>query len=118
MNTFYFKIYESFINIFSISGGRFLERRRLEIPGSITVDGRSPEYYSLANIYIGAELHVYGRLFRITGADEAVLKYMEESEIHLPSICKDSLVKFFEDRAHQVNLGISEEEQHVKLPVA
>lgn len=56
-------------------GGRFLERRRIEVPGSKTVDGRGPEYYGLQHLHPGAQLRVFGRTFKVTGADQAVLRY-------------------------------------------
>ena len=35
-----------------------MSRRHLDIPGSLRVDGRGPEHYTLANIHIGARLEV------------------------------------------------------------
>ena len=100
-------------------GGRFLDRRRLEIPGSSTVDGRGPEYYSLANLYIGAKMQVYGRMFTITGADEAVLKYIDESEVHLPAICRDSLVEYLANKQEEKTDGTNTEHiKSIKVPVA
>ena len=83
------------------------------------MDGRGPEYYTLANIYIGAKIHVYGRVFSVTGADEAVLKYLDESDVHLPAVCRESLVHFLnnkrQERGHEDGI---EEIKHVKVPVA
>ena len=83
------------------------------------MDGRGPEYYTLANIYIGANIHVFGRVFTVTGADEAVLKYLDESEVHLPAVCRDSLVQYLYNKGQQVTDRDSTEEiKHVKVPVA
>ena len=35
-----------------------MSRRHLDIPGSLRVDGRGPEHYTLAHIHIGARLEV------------------------------------------------------------
>ena len=85
----------------------------------MTVDGRGPEYYTLANIYVGATIHVYGRVFTITGADEAVLKYLDESGVHLPAICRESIEKFLynKEQAGRYN-EVPEEIKHIKVPVA
>ena len=45
--------------------GMFLSRRPLPIPDSRTVDGRGPEFYTLANLYIGAHICAFGRIFRV-----------------------------------------------------
>ena len=73
------------INFNIFRGGKFLSRRHLEIPGSSRVDGRGPEYYSLADLFIGAKLEVFGRQFVISGCDETVRKYLDESGVHLPA---------------------------------
>ena len=80
------------------------------------MDGRGPEYYTLANLYIGAKIQVYGRVFTVTGADQAVLKYIDESEIHLPAICRDSLVQYLADKASGETC--TEYIKSVKVPVA
>ena len=95
--------------------GKFLSRRHLEIPGTSRVDGRGPEHYSLANIYIGAMLEVFGRSFEITGCDESVRRWLEESEVHLPPVCRQSIEEYFSRGGGNME---SSTEQHVRVPVA
>ena len=108
-------------------GGRFLERRRLPRPGSSSIDHSSPEYYGLEHFYIGSQLEVFGRRFRLTGADEAVLRYMEQEDIHLPDICRASLVQLHREkeeeaerrRRRQEETGEKEEKREkITVPVA
>ena len=83
-----------------------MSRRHLDIPGSLRVDGRGPEHYTLAHIHIGARLEVthteccqqyqlyqqavlhqvFGRQFSISGCDESVRRYLADSEVHLSDI--------------------------------
>ena len=98
-----------------LRGGKFLSRRHLEIPGTFRVDGRGPEHYSLANIYIGAMLEVFGRSFEITGCDESVRRWLEESEVHLPPVCRQSIEEYFSRGGGNME---SSTEQHVRVPVA
>ena len=75
-----------------------MSRRHLDIPGSLRVDGRGPEHYTLAHIHIGARLEVtytecyqqyhqvvfhqvFGRQFSISGCDESVRRYLADSEV-------------------------------------
>ena len=78
------------------------------------MDGRGPENYTLANIHIGAKMEVFGRQFVITGCDETVRRYLDESGVHLPPICRESIEEFF---AHGPSFD-SAVEKHVKVPVA
>ena len=100
----------------SFRGGKFLSRRHLDIPGSVKVDATGPEHYSLANLYIGARLEVFGRQFEITGCDEGVRRYLDTSEVHLPAVCRDSIQNYFQSREH--NQSESEAATHVRIPVA
>ena len=92
-----------------------MSRRHLDIPGSFRVDGRGPEQYTLANIHIGAVLEVFGRSFEITGCDESVKSWLEESEVHLPPVCRQSIEDYFMRGGADLALST---EQHVKVPVA
>ena len=80
------------------------------------VDATGPEHYSLANLYIGARLEVLCRQFEITGCDEGVRRYLETSEVHLPSVCRDSIQSYFQSRDQ--DQGESEAATHVRIPVA
>ena len=100
----------------SFRGGKFLSRRHLDIPGSVKVDASGPEHYSLANLYIGARLEVFGRQFEITGCDEGVRTYLDTSEVHLPSVCRDSIQSYFQSR--EQNQPETEAATHVRIPVA
>ena len=88
----------------------------MDIPGSIKVDGTGPEHYSLANVYIGARLEVFGRQFEITGCDEGVKRFLDTSELHLPPVCRESIQSYFESRAQEdQECRLTE---HVRIPVA
>ena len=100
----------------SFRGGKFLSRRHLDIPGSVKVDNTGPEQYSLANLYIGARLEVFGRQFEITGCDEGVRRYLDTSEVHLPSVCRDSINSYF--HSQEQNQPETEASTHVRIPVA
>ena len=84
----------------------------MDIPGSNKVDGTGPEHYDLAHLFIGAKLEVFGRQFVITGCDENVKTYLDESEVHLPDVCRDSIQHYFDTKQDFV------EAPHVKVPVA
>ena len=90
-----------------------MSRRLLEIPGSSTVDARGPEFYSLSDLYIGAELSVFGRRFVITGCDETVKKYLDQSGVHLPAVCRESIDQYLATGDNSIM-----EQKHVKVPVA
>ena len=67
-------IYEPPVRNAGIIGGKFLERTRATKPGS-SVD--NPEFYTPADFQIGALIQIFKHRFRITDADEYVLKYLE-----------------------------------------
>ena len=96
-------------------GGKFLSRRHLDIPGSLKVDGTGPEHYTLANVYIGARLEVYGRQFEVTGCDEGVRRFLDTSDLHLPPVCRDSVQNYLEARGQGEE---AQEPEHVRIPVA
>ena len=96
-------------------GGKFLSRRHLDIPGSVKVDGTGPEHYTLANVYIGARLEVYGRQFEVTGCDEGVRRFLETSDLHLPPVCRDSVHSYLQARGQGEQ---AQEPEHVRIPVA
>ena len=67
-------IYEPPVRNAGIIGGKFLERTHATKPGS-SVD--NPAFYSPADFQIGAVIEIFKHRFRITDADEYVLKYLE-----------------------------------------
>jgi hypothetical protein len=74
-------IHEPPVRNSGIIGGKFLERTRVAKPSS-TPD--HPEYYGPKDFSIGAEIEVFRHRFVITGADQYVLKYMEEHSNQFP----------------------------------
>ena len=74
-------IYEPPVRNSGIIGGKFLERTRVAKPGC------NPDqlvYYGPQDMHIGALIEVFRHRFRIVGADEYVLKYMEEHSGQFP----------------------------------
>lgn len=67
-------IYEPPVRNAGIIGGKFLERTRATKSGS-SVD--NPDFYTPADFQIGALIQIFKHRFRITDADEYVLKYLE-----------------------------------------
>ncbi len=64
-----------------ILGGKFLERTRVEKPGSTP---NHPIYYTPQDLAIGATIQVFKHQFVIMDADEYVLTYMEERADQFP----------------------------------
>ncbi|KAK2856154.1 hypothetical protein Q5P01_004889 [Channa striata] len=65
-----------------IIGGKFLEKTRISKPNS-TVE--HPEFYSPADLYIGATVEVFSHRFVLTNADQYVLSYLESISSQIPS---------------------------------
>ncbi|XP_065652125.1 EF-hand domain-containing protein 1 isoform X2 [Hydra vulgaris] len=76
-------IYEKSQRNSGILGGKFLERTRVQKPGS-HVD--SPEFYTPADFAIGAVMEIFKHRFIITDADEYVLKYLESGKFPISTI--------------------------------
>lgn len=81
-------IYEPPVRNSGIIGGKFLERTRVAKPDS-TMD--NPQYYGPQDFYIGAVIEVFKHRFVIIGADQFVLKYMEEHSEQFPEMTINSL---------------------------
>ncbi|KAJ3323163.1 EF-hand domain-containing member C2 [Boothiomyces sp. JEL0866] len=64
-----------------IIGGKFLENRKIKKP-------KSNSYYSSADFFIGAELVFYEHHFKINGADEYALKFMDSNPLLFPKHTK------------------------------
>ncbi|XP_041661962.1 EF-hand domain-containing protein 1 [Cheilinus undulatus] len=64
-----------------IIGGKFLKKTRIPKPGS-TVE--NPEFYSPADLAIGATVEVFSHRFVLTDADQFVLKYLESISSQIP----------------------------------
>ncbi|XP_070705893.1 EF-hand domain-containing protein 1 [Pempheris klunzingeri] len=71
-----------------VIGGKFLEKTRVPKPGS-TVE--SPEFYSPADLAIGATVEVFSHRFVLIDADHYVLKYLQSNSSQIPSHTLDSL---------------------------
>ncbi|XP_046865042.1 EF-hand domain-containing protein 1-like [Xenia sp. Carnegie-2017] len=74
-------IYEPPVRNAGILCGKFLQRTRVQKPGTPT---DNPEFYSPGDFYIGAKIHVFKHRFIITDADEYVLKYLEANSDEFP----------------------------------
>ncbi|XP_036003226.1 EF-hand domain-containing protein 1 [Fundulus heteroclitus] len=81
-------IYEKQTRNSGIIGGKFLEKTRVPKPGS-SVD--NPEFYSPADLAIGATIEIFSHRFVLTNADLYVLKYMESISNQIPSQTLESL---------------------------
>eukprot|EP00286_Rhodomonas_abbreviata_P008993 CAMPEP_0181342122 /NCGR_PEP_ID=MMETSP1101-20121128/30821_1 /TAXON_ID=46948 /ORGANISM="Rhodomonas abbreviata, Strain Caron Lab Isolate" /LENGTH=735 /DNA_ID=CAMNT_0023453537 /DNA_START=211 /DNA_END=2413 /DNA_ORIENTATION=+ len=60
------------------TGGKFMERCKVRRPGS-------SDYYSEADLYLGARIGVYSRRFVLVDADEFTIKYMEANPEVFPA---------------------------------
>ena len=77
-------IYEPQVRNSGIIGGKFLERTRVARPGC---PPEQPQFYGPQDFYIGAVIDVFSHRFKITSADEFVLKYMEAHSHQFPGKC-------------------------------
>ncbi|CBY33608.1 unnamed protein product [Oikopleura dioica] len=75
-------IYETTPKNSGMRSGRFLEPSRIAKPAS---DRNYPEYYSIPDFCIGAELTVFANRFVITEADLHVKNWVAENATSLPS---------------------------------
>lgn len=81
-------IYEPPVRNAGMLCGKFLQRTRVQKPGTPT---DNPEFYTPGDFYIGARIHVFKHRFIITGADEYVLKYLEANADKFPKETIDSI---------------------------
>lgn len=70
-------IYEVAERNSGFSGGEFIKRVRIPLPGQERYISGRPQYYEPYNFYIGATLNIRDFLFHIVSADEYTLIYME-----------------------------------------
>ena len=81
-------IHEPPVRNSGIIGGKFLERTRVAKPTSTP---EKPEFYGPADFYIGAVIEVFRHRFKITNADEFVLKFMEANMGMFPGGSEDQV---------------------------
>ena len=81
-------IYEPPVRNAGMLCGKFLQRTRVQKPGTPT---DNPEFYGPADFYIGARIHIFKHRFIITDADEYVLKYLEGNADKFPKETIDSI---------------------------
>ncbi|KAI4802504.1 hypothetical protein KUCAC02_020337 [Chaenocephalus aceratus] len=98
-------IYEKPTRNSGIIAGKFLKDTRISKPGS---SSENPEFYSPADFAIGATLHVFGRRFVLTDADQYVLNYLESNAGQIPhqtllSIHQKLGVRTENNQAHDQN---------------
>ncbi|XP_017868784.1 PREDICTED: EF-hand domain-containing family member C2 [Drosophila arizonae] len=78
------QIYEVARRNSGFSGGEFLKRARVELPGQEKFSSNRPEYYRANDFYIGATLSLKDHIFHINSADEFTLLYMEQHANEFP----------------------------------
>jgi len=113
-------IHEPPVRNSGIIGGKFLERTRVAKPGSSPDE---PAFYGPQDFSIGSVIQVFKHRFRITNADQFVLKYMESNPGQFPASTINSLQEKLasggllesEARPHSAaNLNPAEIQQMVK----
>ncbi|TPX32330.1 hypothetical protein SmJEL517_g04501 [Synchytrium microbalum] len=67
-----------------ILGGKFMERKRVLLPGSALSDAEGPKYYKTADLNVGATVEVLKHKFVLLDADEFVYQYMEDKRQDFP----------------------------------
>lgn len=93
-------IYEIKLRNAGRSGGKFLERRRVEKPGT-------DQPYRPGDFFVGAKLEIYSHRFILTEADEYSLNYMENEDLEFPKANLDIICEklqrtvLTDDRARQ-----------------
>ncbi|XP_067896008.1 EF-hand domain-containing family member C2 isoform X2 [Heterodontus francisci] len=72
-----------------ISGGKYLERGRIKIPGQEVFKSEVSEYFTQQDLFVGAKLCLYGNYFLLVDADEYTFCYMEKNadEYQKANIC-------------------------------
>ena len=81
-------IYEPPVRNAGMLCGKFLQRTRVQKPGTPT---DNPEFYNPGDFYIGARIHIFKHRFIINDADEYVLKYLESNADKFPKETIDSI---------------------------
>ncbi|CAB3978488.1 EF-hand domain-containing 1-like [Paramuricea clavata] len=81
-------IYEPPVRNAGMLCGKFLQRTRVQKPGTPT---DNPEFYTPGDFCIGARIHIFKHRFIITDADEYVLKYLEANADKFPKETIDSI---------------------------
>ncbi|XP_068125931.1 EF-hand domain-containing family member C2 [Hyperolius riggenbachi] len=67
-----------------ILGGKFLERCRIKKPGQEFFKSNMSEYFSAADLFVGARVNFNGHNFILADADEYVFSYMEKHAHEFP----------------------------------
>lgn len=75
-------IYEVVVPNSGIQEGRFLERMR--VPYSSPTPAEGPKYINERDLYIGAHVRIFGRVFHLLTADAFTLQYMEQNKQRFP----------------------------------
>ncbi|XP_067848423.1 EF-hand domain-containing family member C2 [Heptranchias perlo] len=72
-----------------IPGGKFLERGRIKKPGQELFKSELSEYFTEQDLYVGANLCLFGNNFLLVDADEYTFCYMEKraDEYQKANIC-------------------------------
>uniref|UniRef100_A0A8C4RTU1 EF-hand domain (C-terminal) containing 1 n=1 Tax=Erpetoichthys calabaricus TaxID=27687 RepID=A0A8C4RTU1_ERPCA len=80
-------------------GGKFLEKTRIPKPDG-TID--NPQYYGPSDLAIGSTIEVFGHWFRLTNADEYVLKFLEANAENIPLETLNSIRQVVKDNPIQL----------------
>uniref|UniRef100_A0A8C6V3W4 EF-hand domain (C-terminal) containing 1 n=1 Tax=Neogobius melanostomus TaxID=47308 RepID=A0A8C6V3W4_9GOBI len=85
-------IYEKSARNTGVMGGKFLEKTRIPKPGS---SAENPQFYTPADLALGATVEVFSHRFVLTDADHYVLTYLESIQSQVPIQTIDSLRRRF-----------------------
>ena len=64
--------------ITGVIGGKFLERSRVKKPGQELFKSEKSEWFTVQDLYVGAQLLLNKQSFKLVDADEYAFNYMEQ----------------------------------------
>lgn len=90
------------------SGGQFLHAQRFFLPDQNLLAAHRPKQYTPQHLYIGCRLNLNSHIFRVTGADDFALDYMEQHRKQFPFSDINAILQKcrnqFADKIHYKNL--------------
>nr|XP_023656606.1 EF-hand domain-containing family member C2 [Paramormyrops kingsleyae] len=99
-----------------VTGGKFLERRRVKKPDQELLKGEASECFGAQDLYVGAQLCLHQYEFQLVDADEFTLNHMEEHAKEFPRANIDTIVSklrsISEDKRREIEslLAVSDPE--------
>lgn len=97
-------IYEVEVPNSGILEGRFLER--MKVPYSSPTPAEGPKYINEQDLYIGAHLRIFGRVFHLLTADAFTMQYMEENKCRFPVADPDMVLQKVRCRKFKYRAGL------------